>query len=123
MTALTVTKVFDHDCPICEHMSAFDGKVIFDLKPSTNIHRVDLNSVLNPEETSSPEFNALLALLVERYACNPDYTLDLPVYLVTEGKSYVGHVVGEHTQAELTKKLQGILDDATNKESETASPQ
>lgn len=118
---LTVTKVYDHDCPICEFMGTFDGKVIFDLKPSTNMKAMELGTILDPNQEKP--FESLIALLVERYACNPDYTLDLPVYLVTEGKSYVGHVVGEHTQAELTKKLQGILDGATNKEGQATSPQ
>jgi hypothetical protein len=112
---LTVTKIYDYGCPVCEFMGTFDGKVIFDLDPPTNMKAVALGNLLDP--SNEKPFENLLAQLVERYACNPDYTVDLPVYMVTQGKSYVGHVVGEHVQNQLKIKLQGIVTNATNTES------
>ena len=102
-------------------MGTFDGKVIFDLDPPTNMKAVSIGAILDPNNENA--FECLLAQYAERYACNDDYTIDLPVYLVTEGKTYLGHVGGEHTQAELKTKLQGIIHAASNQESETATNQ
>lgn len=103
-------------------MSSFDGKVVFDLEPAVNIHRVSLETILNSEGSGSPQLNAVLAHLTERYACNDDYTLDLPVYMVTKSVAgniqYAGHVNGEHTRAELRDKLQKIVNGASNPEGE-----
>ncbi len=116
MTLLTVTKIYDTSCPVCEHMGTFDGKVIFDLEPSTNMKAVALGTILDPDNENP--FECLLAQYAERYACNPDYTIDLPVYIVTEGKKYAGHVGGEHTQQALRAQLQEIVTNAENSKSE-----
>lgn len=114
--ALTVTKVFDYGCPVCEFMGTFDGKVIFDLQPPTNMKAVALGTILDPD--NEDPFECVIAQYAERYACNPDYTIDLPVYIVTEGKKYVGHVGGEHTQQALKTKLEEIVQNAADSSSE-----
>ena len=97
-------------------MGTFDGKVIFDLEPSTNMKAVALGAILDPNNENA--FECLLAQYAERYACNDDYTIDLPVYIVTQGKKYVGHVGGEHSQQSLRTQLQELVTNATNSESE-----
>jgi hypothetical protein len=97
-------------------MGTFDGKVIFDLEPSTHMKAVALGTILDPD--NEDPFECLLAQYAERYACNADYTIDLPVYIVTQGKSYVGHISGEHTQQALRTQLQEFVRNATNSESE-----
>ena len=109
---LTVSKIFDYDCPICEHMLTFDSNVVFNLGLQTHYGAVELSQLLN----STEPWNSHVSLLLERHAINDDYTIDLPVYLVTEGTNYVGHVKGENTQQELRAKLQEILRRAENKE-------
>ena len=113
---LTITKIYDHGCPVCEHMGTFDGKVIFDLTPPTHMKAVALGTILDPNNKNA--FECLLAQYAERYACNADYTIDLPVYMVTSGKNYLGHISGENTQSDLKTKLQKILYDWSNTESQ-----
>lgn len=113
-----VTKIYDYSCPICEFMGSFDGKVMFDLEPRVDPYAVSLDVLVNPDNEN--EFQCLLAQFTERHVCNPDYTLDLPAYIVTRGKTYVGHVSGEQTQSELREKLQKLVSEASNQESETA---
>lgn len=117
---LTVTKIYDHGCPVCEHMATFDGKVIWDLEPKVTMHAAELGRILDPDNESN--FECLIAQYAERYACNPDYTIDLPVYMVTKGKTYLGHVVGEHSRQDLQTRLQTIVSGASNQESEAAAP-
>lgn len=114
--ALTVTKIFDYGCPVCEFMGTFDGKVIFDLQPPTNMKATALGTILDP--TKADAFESLIAQYAERYACNADYTIDLPVYIVTEGKKYLGHVGGEHTQQALKTQLEEILRNAADSSGE-----
>jgi hypothetical protein len=113
---LTVTKIYDYGCTICEFMGTFDGKVIFDLEPKTDIKAVALGVILDPNNENP--FECLIAQYAERYACNADYTIDLPVYILTQGKKYIGHISGEHTQVELRTKLQELVTNATNSEGE-----
>ena len=115
---IRITKVYDYDCPICEHMSTFDGKVIFDLQPPTHMSAIAIDRLVALD--NEDPHDCFIAQLVERYACNSDYTVDLPVYMLTEGKTYLGHVVGEHTAAELRTKLEGINNAAQNKESDSS---
>ena len=114
---LRVTKIFDYGCPVCEHMATYDGKVIWDLEPKAEMRSAELGRILDPDNEDA--FDCLIAQYAERYACNADYTIDLPVYMVTQGKSYVGHVGGEHTHQALRTKLQELVTNATNTESES----
>ena len=102
-----IVKVFDYDCPICEHLTAFDGNIIMGLKERPHFSAVELGQILNnPQE--KPDY-ARYAYWLERYACNDDYTLDLPVYLILRGKDYLGHINGEITPSELRKGLEEKL--------------
>ena len=100
-------------------MGSFDGKVVFDLEPSTDLKKVSLGTILDPSNENS--FECLIAQFAERYACNDDYTIDLPVYIVTQGKKYIGHVGGEHTRQALKTQLEEIVRNATNSESERSA--
>lgn len=113
---LTVTKIYDYGCPVCEAMSAYDSRAIAEIDPAIKLTAIELGRLLDPDNKNP--FENVIAQLTERYACNPDYTIDLPAYIVTRGKSYVGHVVGEHVPHEFKNKLQGIVTDATNTEGE-----
>jgi len=116
---LTVTKVFDHDCPICSFMASFDGKVLFDLKPAVTMKAIELGRLIDPDNENA--FECILAQYVERHAVNDDYTLDLPVYMVTQGKTYLGHTKGELSQSELRSKLEEIIADASDPKSESGA--
>ena len=49
--------------------------------------------------------------ILERHALNPDYTLDLPVYVIlTKQGQYVGHHVGAATVVELRDKIKECLE-------------
>lgn len=113
---LTATKIFDYDCSVCEFMGTFDGRVIFDLQPLTDMRAVPIGTLLDPNNENA--FERLLAQYAERYACNADYTVDLPVYIITSGKNYLGHVSGENTQSDLKSKLQKIINDRPDTESQ-----
>jgi hypothetical protein len=113
---IRITKIFDYDCPICEHMSTFEGNVMFNLEVKPHFEVKELSDLLNSVEP----WNSHISLLLERHAVNDDYTIDLPVYLVTEGKNYLGHIKGENTQQELRSQLQEIVSRAENKESASA---
>jgi hypothetical protein len=118
---IRITKIYDHGCPICEHMATFEGNVIFNLEAKPDFKVAELGRLLDPANENLWEQH--LAQLAERYAVNPDYTIDLPVYMVTEGTNYLGHAVGELTATELRTKLQEIISVAQNKKSEAASNQ
>jgi hypothetical protein len=97
-------------------MGVFDSKVIADLEPKTSVKTVSLGTIidLNNEDL----FECLIAQYAERYACNDDYTIDLPVYIVTQGKRYVGYVGGEHSQQLLKTQLQELVKNAADSEGE-----
>jgi hypothetical protein len=114
---MLVTKVFDLNCPVCEAMGAYDKTVVseFDLKAEA----VNLDTLLNLNNENA--FECMIAQYVEQYACNADYTLDLPAYIITEGKKYVGHIVGEQTAKELKEKLAEIIDGSNQKDQNVSS--
>lgn len=115
MTNLIVAKIYDNDCPICEAMSKYDEETLISLDPTPTYIKRTLSEIVSLDNDSS--IDALLAHLVERYACNSDYTVDLPVYMLVEGKNYLGHSSGECSPHELRTRLQGAMDGRTNKES------
>jgi len=103
---IEITKVYDHGCPICEQMSQYDEKIAADL--NTKLTAVVLEDVLDAE--GDKVFYMALGQYLERYAVNPDYTLDLPVYMVTHNKKYLGHTIGEQSQYDLKSKLENICE-------------
>ena len=115
---MRIFKIFDHGCPTCEQMSQFDSEVVFSLRQSDKpleYRTRELGAILDPD--TEDEDNAALAHYAEIYAVNPDYTIDLPVYFVLEGKKYLGHLVGEHSRDELKAKLEKIVSGASNSKS------
>lgn len=111
-TAMKVVKIYDNNCDVCRQMSVFDSDVVLNLDSKPEYRTVELGVILDPD-TEDPE-DAALAHYAEIHAVNPDYTIDLPVYMVLEGKKYLGHVGQVNTQTELKEKLERIVSGAEN---------
>ena len=95
---------------MCQHMSRHDRSV-FEEFPEIAYQEAALDDLIN----HSGNFTKLrMYQCLERYALNPDYTIDLPVYLVMtkEGK-YKGHHKGAATITELRSKIKQILQENT----------
>ena len=110
---MKVYKIYDSLCPVCERMSQFDSDVALGL--GTGYKTRELEAILDPDNFS--EEDATLAHYVEVYAVNPDYTLDLPVYVVLRGKTYAGHVTGDLDRREFETKLEKIVNGQENSKS------
>lgn len=103
-----VTKVFDHDCDICKHMSRHD-RATFESFSEIRYQEVNLDDVINHEGNLT---KMRISQCLERYALNSDYTLDLPVYLfLTPKGQYKSHVKGAATVVELRDKIKECLED------------
>ena len=103
-----VTKIFDKDCDICNHMSKHD-RATFESYPELGYQEILLDDIINNEGNLT---KLRLYQCVERYALNNDYTVDLPVYvfLSKQGK-YKGHHVGAATIVELRDTIKQCLED------------
>jgi hypothetical protein len=105
---LIATKVFDKDCDICKHMSKHD-RATFESFDEIGYQEVKLDDVIahNNNLTKLRIYQCL-----ERYALNPDYTIDLPVYVILNKQGqYKGHHVGAATIVELRDKIKECLED------------
>lgn len=101
------TKVYSRDCPACEHMSRYDRSV-FEGFSSLRYQEADLDEVIN---NGGNPIKLRLYRLLEEHAVNNDYTVDVPVYLVTDIKGkYLGHHTGEASVKELREKIRLILE-------------
>lgn len=100
------TKVFEHDCEICKQMERHD-RAVFEEFPEIVYQKINLDKLI--EGPRDPVQEAVYVNL-ERHALNPDYTLDLPTYLLIDktGK-YLGHHTGEATIVELRQRVKTIL--------------
>jgi len=106
-----VTKVYDTNCDICKHMSKHD-RATFEGFPEIGYQEVLLDDVINPENTARPLTLQRIYQCLERYALNPDYTIDLPVYVfLTKQGQYKNHLVGAATIPELREKIKECLED------------
>ena len=115
---MRIFKIFDLGCPTCEEMSQYDSEIILSLsqpEQAIEYRTRELGVILDPD--TEDEDNAALAHYAEVYAVNPDYTIDLPVYFVLQGKKYLGHLVGEHNRDDLRTKLEKIISGSANKKS------
>jgi hypothetical protein len=104
---LIATKVFDKDCDICKHMSKHD-RATFESFDEIGYQEVKLDDVIahNNNLTKLRIYQCL-----ERYALNPDYTIDLPVYVILNKQGqYKGHHVGAATIVELRDKIKECLE-------------
>ena len=105
-----VTKVYDHDCDICKHMSRHD-RATFESFPEVGYQEVSLDELTNPGDTAKPLTYARITQYLEKYALNPDYTVDLPVYMLLSLKGdYLGHHVGKGTVVELRDRVKSVLE-------------
>jgi hypothetical protein len=101
-------KVFDNNCDICKHMSKHD-RVTFEEFPEIGYQEVNLDDIINHGNNLT---KLRIYQVLERYAVNRDYTIDLPVYVVlTKQGEYKGHHVGAATIVELRNKIKSCLED------------
>lgn len=101
-----VTKVYDAGCEICEQMKRHD-RVTFEEFPEIAYQEIVLDDVINHGNNLT---KLRLYQCIERYALNPDYTVDLPVYVfITKLGRYMGCHIGAATIVELRDKIRGIL--------------
>ena len=112
---MRIVKIYDDACDVCQKMSKYERDVIASTKPAPELQYKRLDTILNPDNEDPDD--CLVAHYAERYACNPDYTIDLPVYMALEGKRYISCLIGEKTPDDLRKELQAIIDDEQNPES------
>ena len=112
---MKIVKVYDNNCEICTAMSQYDFDIVANLSSKPEYRTVQLSQILDPVNTDAEV--ATVAHYTELHAVNPDYTIDLPVYFVLEGKKYLGHLVGEQSQDELKAKLEKIVSGASNSKS------
>jgi hypothetical protein len=102
------TKVFDEDCDICKHMSKHD-RATFESFDEVGYQEVKLEDIIahNNNLTKVRIYQCL-----ENHALNPDYTIDLPVYVILSKQGqYKGHHVGAATIVELRDKIKECLED------------
>ena len=106
---LIATKVFDEDCDICKHMSKHD-RATFESFDEVGYQEVKLEDIIahNNNLTKVRIYQCL-----ENHALNPDYTIDLPVYVILSKQGqYKGHHVGAATIVELRDKIKECLEDS-----------
>jgi hypothetical protein len=102
-------KVFDEDCDICKHMSKHD-RATFENFDEIGYQEVKLGDVI---EHNNNLTKLRIYQCLERYALNPDYTIDLPVYVILSKQGqYKGHHVGAATIVELRDKIKECLEDS-----------
>ena len=105
---LIATKVFDENCDICKHMSKHD-RATFESFEEVGYQEVKLEDIIahNNNLTKVRIYQCL-----ENHALNPDYTIDLPVYVILSKQGqYKGHHVGAATIVELRDKIKECLED------------
>ena len=101
-------KVFDENCDICKHMSKHD-RVTFEEFAEIGYQEVDLDNIISHGNNLT---KLRIYQVLEKHALNPDYTIDLPVYVVlTKQGRYKGHHVGAATIVELREKIKECLED------------
>jgi hypothetical protein len=105
---LIATKVYDTDCEICKHMSKHD-RATFEGFEQILYQEVKLDDIISHDNNLT---KLRIYQCLERYAVNPDYTIDLPVYVILSKQGqYKGHLVGAATIPELREKITECLED------------
>ena len=106
---VNVLKVFDESCDICKHMSKHD-RATFEGFEELKFEEINLADVMHPQQTARPITMSQVYQCLERHALNPDYTIDLPVYVFLEKTgNYKGHLQGALTVQELRDGVKTIL--------------
>lgn len=107
---IIVTKVYDDNCDICKHMSRHD-RATFESFSEIGYQEVLLDEVINPGNSAKPLTLHRIYQCLEKYALNPDYTIDLPVYVfLTKQGQYKGHIIGSATVSELREKIKEVVE-------------
>lgn len=107
---MIVTKVFDHNCPICETMSRFDRSV-FQGFPQVSYQEVSFDDLQNKEGNLT---KTILFRCLERYAVSPTYEIDFPTYVfLTKKGKYAGHLQGAYTIQKLREGVKKILEETS----------
>jgi hypothetical protein len=105
---LIATKVYDTGCEICKHMSKHD-RATFEGFEEILYQEVKLDDIISHGNNLT---KLRIYQCLERYAVNPDYTIDLPVYvMLSKQGQYKGHHVGAATIVELREKIKECLED------------
>ena len=106
--SIIVTKVFDKNCDMCLHMSKHD-RATFESFDELLYQEVKLDDVIAHDNNLT---KLRIYQCLERYALNPDYTIDLPAYVfLSKQGHYRGHHVGVATIVELRDKIKEVLED------------
>ena len=106
--SILAVKVYDKDCDICQHMSKHD-RATFESYPEVKYQEESLDGVINH---GIDLLKTRIYQCLERHAVNPDYTIDLPIYvLFNSSGQYQGHHVGAATITELRSKIKECLED------------
>ena len=101
-------KVFDKNCDVCQHMSKHD-RTTFSEFSEIGYQEVSLDDVINHGNNLT---KLRIYQVLEKHALNPDYTIDMPVYVVLSKQGhYKGHHVGAATIVELRDKIKECLED------------
>ena len=104
---IIAVKIYDEDCDVCKHMSKHD-RIVFEGFDQIGYQEVPLDDILKHKGNLT---KVRLYQIVEKYALNGDYTLDLPVYvLMSKTGEYRGHHVGAATIVELRDKIKECLE-------------
>jgi hypothetical protein len=111
MANIIVTKVYDHDCDICNHMEKHD-RATFESFPEIGYQKVTLEEVIAHDNNRT---KMRIYQCLERHCLNSDYSIDLPVYVFLEkdGK-YLGHLQGALAIPELRDGVKSLLDTTDN---------
>ena len=104
---LIVTKVFDHNCPVCETMSRYDRSV-FEGFPEISYQEIPFDDLQNREGNVT---KITLYRCLERYAVSATYEIDFPTYVfLSKRGEYKGHLQGALTVQKLREGVKEILD-------------
>jgi hypothetical protein len=108
---MLIYKIFEESCDVCNHMKRHD-KATFESFPELEYREADLNEVLDYASSEKPQTMLRLYQTLEKYALNPDYTVDLPVYIfMAKSGEYKGHHVGAATIVKLRDTIKQCLED------------
>jgi hypothetical protein len=105
-----VTKVFEDNCDICQHMRKHD-RATFESFDELSYQEVRLDDVIAHDNNLT---KLRIYQCLERHCLSPTYEIDLPVYLfLTKTGKYLGHQQGAATIVELRDKIKEVLEDTS----------
>jgi hypothetical protein len=106
MADIIVSKVYDHDCDICNHMEKHD-RATFESFPEIGYQKLTLEDVIAHDNNRT---KMRIYQCLERHCLSPTYEIDLPVYLfLSKSGEYLGHLQGALTIPEIRDGVKSIL--------------